>query len=124
MLKNPIELTKFKYGRGFIGVLLGRPKPSSRVCSQGWPFKVMWQMMRQKGFRLHRSMSFMTYKGSYYLIYGCIFRGCVAPPFAMHFFQAHLLSIHYFFHVLRNDLKAIVLAWCSNNDNVIHKYLA
>jgi hypothetical protein len=48
----------------------------------------------------------------------------VAPSFAMHFFQAHLLAILYFFHVLRNKLKATVLAWCPDNDNVIHKYLA
>jgi hypothetical protein len=48
----------------------------------------------------------------------------VAPSFAMHFFQAHLVAILYFFHVLRNGLKAIVLAWCPNNDSVIHKYLA
>jgi hypothetical protein len=47
----------------------------------------------------------------------------VAPSFAMHFFQAHLLAILYFFHVLRNELKAIVLAWCPDNDSVIHKYL-
>jgi hypothetical protein len=68
-------------------------------------------------------MSFMTYKGSYYLIYGCLCR-CVAPLFAMHFFQAHLLSILYFFHVLKNELKATVLAWCPDNDNVIQKYFA
>jgi hypothetical protein len=47
----------------------------------------------------------------------------VAPSFVMHFFQAHLLSILYLFHVLRNKLKAIVLAWCPDNDSVIHKYL-
>jgi hypothetical protein len=48
----------------------------------------------------------------------------VAPSFAMHFFQAHLLSILYFFHVLRNELKATVLVWCLDNDSVTHKYLA
>jgi hypothetical protein len=48
----------------------------------------------------------------------------VAPSFAMYFFQAHLLAILCFFHVLRNELKAIVLAWCLDNDNVTHKYLA
>jgi hypothetical protein len=48
----------------------------------------------------------------------------VAPSFAMHSFQAHLLVIHYFFHVLRNELKATILAWCPDNDSVIHKYLA
>jgi hypothetical protein len=81
-------------------------------------------MMRWKGFRLHRLMSFMTYKGLYYLIHGCLCRGCVAPSFAMHFFQVHPLAILHFFHVLRNKLKATVLAWCTDNDNVIHKYLA
>jgi hypothetical protein len=41
-------------------------------------------------------------------------------------FSNHLLAILsflYFFHVLRNKLKAIVLAWCLDNDSVIHKYL-
>jgi hypothetical protein len=47
----------------------------------------------------------------------------VAPSFVMHFFQAHRLSIHYLFHVLRNELKATILAWCPDNDIVIHKYL-
>jgi hypothetical protein len=47
----------------------------------------------------------------------------VAPSFAMQFFQAHLLSIIYLFHVLRNDLKANVLEWCPDNDSGIHKYL-
>jgi hypothetical protein len=42
----------------------------------------------------------------------------------MHFFEAHLLVIHCFFHVLRNELKATVLAWCPDNDSVTHKYLA
>jgi hypothetical protein len=65
----------------------------------------------------------MTYKGLYYLIHGFLCRGCVTPSFAMHFFQAHVLAIIYFFHVLSNELKAIVLAWCLYNDSVIHKYL-
>jgi hypothetical protein len=47
----------------------------------------------------------------------------VVPSFVMHFFKYHLLSIHYLFYVLRNDLKAIVLTWCVDNDSVIHKYL-
>jgi hypothetical protein len=69
-------------------------------------------------------MSFTSYKGTYYLIHRCLCRGCVAPSFAMHFFQAHLLAILYFFHALRNELKVTVLAWCLDNDNVTHKYLA
>jgi hypothetical protein len=48
----------------------------------------------------------------------------VTPSFAMHFFQAHSLTIICFFHVLRNALKATVLAYCPDNDNVTHKYLA
>jgi hypothetical protein len=48
----------------------------------------------------------------------------VAPSFAMHFFQAHSLAILCFFHVLKDKLKAIVLAWCPDNDSVTHKYLA
>jgi hypothetical protein len=48
----------------------------------------------------------------------------VTPSFAMHSFQAHLLVILYFFHVLRNELKATFLEWCPDNDNVTHKYLA
>jgi hypothetical protein len=48
----------------------------------------------------------------------------VAPLFAMHFFQAHPLAILCFFHVLKDELKAIVLAWCLDNDNVTDKYLA
>jgi hypothetical protein len=80
-------------------------------------------MMRWKGFRLDRSLSFMAYKGSHYLIHECLCRGCVAPSFAKHFYQAHLLAILYLFHVLRNELKATVLAWCPDNDSVTHKYL-
>jgi hypothetical protein len=48
----------------------------------------------------------------------------VTPSFAMHFFQAHPFSILCFFHVLKDDLKATFLAWCVDNDNVTHKYLA
>jgi hypothetical protein len=48
----------------------------------------------------------------------------MTPSFVMHFFQAHLLAIIYLFHVLRKKLNAIVLDWCLDNDNVIHKYLA
>jgi hypothetical protein len=47
----------------------------------------------------------------------------VAPSFAMHFLQAHLLAILYFFHALRNELKTTVLAWCPDNDSVTHTYL-
>jgi hypothetical protein len=65
----------------------------------------------------------MTYEGSYYLIHGCLCRGCVAPLFAMQLFQAHH-AILCFFHVLKNELKANVLAWCQDNDNVTHKYRA
>jgi len=36
--KDPIQLTNFRYGRGVIKFLLGRPKASSRGCSQGCPF--------------------------------------------------------------------------------------
>jgi hypothetical protein len=32
-------------------------------------------------------MGFMTYKGLYYLIYGCLCRSCVAPSFSMHPFS-------------------------------------
>jgi hypothetical protein len=71
-------------------------------------------------FRLRRSMSFMKYKGSHYLIYGCLCRGCVAPSFAMHFYKPILFP---FFLVLRNKLKATILAWCRDNDSVIQKYL-
>jgi hypothetical protein len=81
-------------------------------------------MMRWKGFRLQRSLSFMTYKGSYCLVHGCLCAGCVTPSFAMHFLQVHFLAILCFFHVLRNELKATVLAWCLDDDSVIHKYLA
>jgi hypothetical protein len=28
-------------------------------------------------------MGFITYKGSYYLIYACLCRGCAAPSFSM-----------------------------------------
>jgi hypothetical protein len=48
----------------------------------------------------------------------------VAPSFAMHFFRAHLLVILCFFHVLRNELKDIVLAWFPDNGSVTHEYLA
>jgi hypothetical protein len=47
----------------------------------------------------------------------------VAPSFAMQFFQAHPLAILCFFHVLKDELKATVLAWCPDNDSVTHKYL-
>jgi hypothetical protein len=47
----------------------------------------------------------------------------VAPSFAMQFFQAHRFFILCFFHVLKDELKATVLAWCPDNDNVTHKYL-
>jgi hypothetical protein len=48
----------------------------------------------------------------------------VAPSFAMHFFQAHPLAILCFFHVLKDELKTIVLAWSLDNYSVTHKYLA
>jgi hypothetical protein len=80
-------------------------------------------MMRWKGFKLHRSLIFMTYKDLCYLIHGCLCIGCVEPSFAMHFFQSHLLSILCLFHVLRNELKPIALAWRTDNDSVTHKYL-
>jgi hypothetical protein len=48
----------------------------------------------------------------------------VAPSFAMHFFQEHLLTVLYLFYDLRNELKATALVWCPDNDNVTHKYLA
>jgi hypothetical protein len=48
----------------------------------------------------------------------------VAPSFAMHFFQAHPLAILCFFHVLKGELKAIILTWCPYDDSVTHKYLA
>jgi hypothetical protein len=41
----------------------------------------------------------------------------------MHFFQAHSLAIICFFHVLKDDLKEIVLEWRLDNDSVTHKYL-
>jgi hypothetical protein len=48
----------------------------------------------------------------------------VAPSFAMQFFQAHYLAIVCVFHVLKDELKATVLAWCLDNDSVTHKYLS
>jgi hypothetical protein len=48
----------------------------------------------------------------------------VASSFTMHFFQAHPLSILCFFHVSKDKLKGIALAWCPDNDSVTHKYLA
>jgi hypothetical protein len=48
----------------------------------------------------------------------------VAPSFAMHFFQADPLAILCFFHVLKDELKATVLAWCPDNDSVTDKYPA
>jgi hypothetical protein len=80
--------------------------------------------MRWKDFILCRPLSFMTYKGLYYLIHGCISRWCVAPSFAMNFLQARLQAIIFFFHVLRNELKANFLPWCQDNDIVTHKFLA
>jgi hypothetical protein len=47
------------------------------------------------GIRLHRFMGFMTYKGSYCLIYGCLCRGCVAPSFSMHPFSKPIYCHHY-----------------------------
>jgi hypothetical protein len=47
----------------------------------------------------------------------------MTPLFVMHFFQAHILVILYFFHGLRNKLKATILDWCLDNNNVIEKYL-
>jgi hypothetical protein len=32
----------------------------------------------------------LTYKGSYCLIYGCLYRGCVAPSFAIQLFSKPL----------------------------------
>jgi hypothetical protein len=32
-------------------------------------------------------MGFVTYKGSYCFIYGCLCRGCVAPSFSMDLFS-------------------------------------
>jgi hypothetical protein len=48
----------------------------------------------------------------------------VAPSFAMRFFQAHPLVFLCFFHVLKEELKAIVPGWCLDNDSVPHKYFA
>jgi hypothetical protein len=39
-------------------------------------------------------------------------------------FPSPFFSILYFFHKFKENLKAIALAWCPDNDNVTHKYLA
>jgi hypothetical protein len=68
-------------------------------------------------------MGFMTYNGFLCLMHGCLCRGCVEPLFAMDFFQAHFIIIHCLFHVLKYDLKSMVLAWCRDSKSVTHKYL-
>jgi hypothetical protein len=42
----------------------------------------------------------------------------------MQFFQAYRFAILFFFHVFKDELKAIVLAWYPNKDNVTHEYFA
>jgi hypothetical protein len=69
-------------------------------------------------------MGFMTYKGLWYLIHGCLCRGCVAPSFANTIFPVPSFLHSLFLSSFKDMLKAIVLAWCPYNDNSTHKYLA
>jgi hypothetical protein len=41
-------------------------------------------------------MGFMTYKGLYCLIYGCLCRGCVSPSFLMHPFLKPIYYLLFF----------------------------
>jgi hypothetical protein len=51
--------------------------------------KMKWMGVRLSG------MGFMTYKGLYCLIYGCVCRGCAAPLFSMHPFPSPFIAINY-----------------------------
>jgi hypothetical protein len=62
----------------------------SHSSSQGvfprWTLSKSCEEDEVDGVRL-LGMGFMTYKGLYCLIYGCLCRGCVAPSFSMHPFS-------------------------------------
>jgi hypothetical protein len=56
--------------------------PQVKECFLGGSSPSHVKSMKWMGVKL-LGMGFMTYKGSYYLIYGCLCRGCVAPSFSM-----------------------------------------
>jgi hypothetical protein len=68
-------------------------------------------------------MSFMTYKGSYYLIYGCLCRGCVAPSFSMQPFSKPIYCHFIFLSCFKEQVEGHCPGLVPDNDNVIHKYL-
>jgi hypothetical protein len=47
----------------------------------------------------------------------------VAPSFASAIFLSPLFCHYLFLSCFKVELKATVLAWCPDNDNVTHKYL-
>jgi hypothetical protein len=64
--------------------------------------KMKWMGVRLLG------MGFMTYKGLYCLIYGCLCRGCVAPSFSMHPFSKPIYC-HFFFKCFQVEAKVGLL---------------
>ena len=62
----------------------------------GGPSLIHVNNMKWMGVRL-MCMGFMTYRGLYCLLYGCLWRGCVAPSFSMHPFSKPI----YFLFFLR-----------------------
>jgi hypothetical protein len=76
MLKDLIQFAKFRYGRGVI-VSYWVSQSSSRGCFQGETS--LGHVVNVKWMGLDfQEWGFMTYKGSYCLIYGCLCRGCAA----------------------------------------------
>ena len=78
VLKDPMQFSKFRYGRVDKATYWVNRTSSLGVFSQvdpslGHVDEVTWIRSIILG------MGFMTYKGMYCLIYGFICRGCVAP---------------------------------------------
>ena len=85
VLKDPMQFSKFRYGRVDKVAYLVSHSLSQWVFPR-WTLSKSCEEGEVDGVRL-LGMGFMTYKGSYCLIYGCLCRGCVAPSFSMHHFS-------------------------------------
>jgi hypothetical protein len=68
-------------------------------------------------------MRFMTYKAHIISFMGAFVEDVWHLRLRCTFSKPIFFPFFYFFHVLRNKLKATILVWCLDNDSVIHKYL-
>jgi hypothetical protein len=71
-----MQLAKFRYGRVVMVTYWVSHSSSQRVFPR-WTLSKSCKEGEMDGVKL-LGMGFMTYKGSYCLIYGCLCRGCVA----------------------------------------------